>query len=559
MSTVDTSETESDITWEAPGPGTWERDVSHAPPAGTPVFRRIMSEAPTVAYRQVFEQFGGPLDTIEMATVRGGLYRRVTPLIGGDRGGPPPPRTILWLASRLHPAFRARNRTALETFTTMSYLETLVGWEEHERVDWIRRNQALQSEDIESCDDDALADHIDRVAAHLLAGNIRHHVLHGTDMGPIGDLLAHVTRWGLDPLEFMELLRGASPATREAGRLGAAIAEALRSDDVDPKTITSLDEIREAGAESAAALDSYLDLYGWRLVTSYDIEGLTVRELPDTIVALVRAGADGIEHDDSTVHAAARRFRDQVPAEHRGLYDRLLDGARRAYGLRDDNGPLTAEWTLGLTRRVYLESGRRLSTSGRIASPDRVFELDSDELAAILRGAAKPTGTELDERAAHRAWEATLEPPLILGDPPVEIDSSVLPAGLRRVTDAVMACVSMLEKVPGGEPLEGMGIGDQPYTGRARLASRPEDVLATFEPGDVLIAAWTAPTFNSVIASAGAMVVEEGGLLCHAAVIARELGVPAVIGATGALSLIEEGSMVTVDPTAGRVTVEPTR
>ncbi|MCP5027081.1 MAG: pyruvate kinase, partial [Actinomycetia bacterium] len=136
------------------------------------------------------------------------------------------------------------------------------------------------------------------------------------------------------------------------------------------------------------------------------------------------------------------------------------------------------------------------------------------------------------------------------------LDSSVLPAGLRRVTDAVLACVSMLEKEPGGKPLEGMGIGDRAYTGRARLASQPEDILATFAPGDILVAAWTAPTFNSVIASAGAMVVEEGGLLCHAAVIARELGVPAVIGATGALSMIEEGATVTVDPVAGRVTIE---
>ena len=189
---------------------------------------------------------------------------------------------------------------------------------------------------------------------------------------------------------------------------------------------------------------------------------------------------------------------------------------------------------------------------------ERDFELDTPELATVLRGSASPTAVELDERATHRRWEATLDPPAVLGDPLVEPDSTALPAGLRRVTDAVVACVAMLEKEPGGAPLEGMGIGDHPHTGRARLASRPEDVLATFEPGDVLVAAWTAPTFNSVIASAGAMVVEEGGLLCHAAVIARELGVPAIIGATGALSLIDEGATVTVDPVAGRVTVETT-
>ena len=216
---------------------------------------------------------------------------------------------------------------------------------------------------------------------------------------------------------------------------------------------------------------------------------------------------------------------------------------------------MTAEWPIGLTRRAYLEAAPRLVAAERISEPARVFELDTFEVAAALRGEAGPSSTEIDERAAHRAWEATLDPPTFLGDPPGDVDPSVFPYGLRRLTESVVACVSMLEKDEGGRPLEGMGIGESSYTGRARLASKPEDVLGTFEAGDILVAAWTAPTYNSVIASAGAMVVEEGGLLCHAAVIARELGVPAVIGATSALSLIPEGATITVDPATGTVTL----
>ena len=74
------------------------------------------------------------------------------------------------------------------------------------------------------------------------------------------------------------------------------------------------------------------------------------------------------------------------------------------------------------------------------------------------------------------------------------------------------------------------------------------------EPGDVLITPYTAPTYNAVLAVAGAVVTQEGGLLCHAAVIARELGLPAVIGATDAMG-IPDGAEVEVDPTAGRVSV----
>ena len=73
-------------------------------------------------------------------------------------------------------------------------------------------------------------------------------------------------------------------------------------------------------------------------------------------------------------------------------------------------------------------------------------------------------------------------------------------------------------------------------------------------PGDIVVAPYTAPTYNSVLAMAGAIVTEEGGPLCHAAVIARELGLPAVIGALGAMDL-PDGATIEVDPKAGAVRV----
>ena len=547
--------TDTEVTWEPPGPGTWERDLSHAPPAATPAFRRVMSTVMDDAYSEVFEHYGAPLEKISVRMVRGGMYRRVVPLGGEQRADKPVPKPVLWALSRLHPGLRKRNKRAIEVFETNVILEPLAAWETTERHEWIESNTALQAEAIESMSDSELADHVDRIEAQLYAGNRRHHVLHGTDMGPIGDMLAHGTRWGLDLQQMMQMLRGASPATREAGQMGAAIANALRSEGVDPATVSSLDEVRAAGPASAAALDAYLDLYGWRIVSSYDIEGLAVCEVPATVIAVIHAGATWQESDDSEVQDVIASTREKVPSDDRELFDDLLDAARRAYGLRDDNGPLTAEWPIGLTRRAYLEAAGRLVASALLSRDERVFELDTHELAAALRGESPLTTDDLEERAAHREWEATLDPPLFLGDPPGRVDPSAFPYGLRRLTESVLACVALLEKDEGGRPLEGMGIGDATYTGRARLATKPEDVLGTFEAGDVLVAAWTAPTYNSVIASAGAMVVEEGGLLCHAAVIARELGVPAVIGATGALELIEEGAIVTVDPLAGTVTL----
>ena len=123
--------------------------------------------------------------------------------------------------------------------------------------------------------------------------------------------------------------------------------------------------------------------------------------------------------------------------------------------------------------------------------------------------------------------------------------------------EIIVAAVSNLEPDPAvqRDDLHGLGIGAGTHRGTARVAIDPERVLDEMEPGDVLVAPWTAPTYNAVLAMAGAVVVQEGALLCHAAVMARELGIPAVVGCHRAMSLIGDGDLVEVDAAAGAVTV----
>jgi pyruvate,water dikinase len=87
------------------------------------------------------------------------------------------------------------------------------------------------------------------------------------------------------------------------------------------------------------------------------------------------------------------------------------------------------------------------------------------------------------------------------------------------------------------------------------VAADPRDALDRLEPGDVLVAFGTTPAYNVVLSMVGAVVVEEGGLLSHAAVIARELGLTAVVGAAGAMAAIPDGAQIEVDPAVGRVRV----
>ncbi|MDH5236266.1 MAG: PEP-utilizing enzyme [Acidimicrobiia bacterium] len=541
--------------WTPPGPGEWEYDGTHSPPSPTRVFRSVAVPSAETAYRRVFERMGGPLDTIEMRFVNGKLYRRLRPLVGGDSNMASPPAPVLWLAARLHPAFRRRERQARQTFADDAYLQPISEWEHSERRQWVDANQALQATIPIELDDNELAAHVDELIAHNLAGWTRHHELHGTDMGPIGDLLAHTNRWGIDPVKVMETLYGASPATTEAATAARNIADTLSANGVDVGALTDLDQVT-AVPEAGRLLDDYLSTYRWRVVTSYDIEGATVGELPSATLNMIkRAGAtDAPTTDfDPAVLAAIRA---QVPAEHGDDFDEMWQWARRAYGLRDDNGPLTAEWPMGLIRRAYLESGRRLAEAGRIDEAAHVFELDGPELSGVLRGASAPSADELVQRRAERDWESSLEPPIRLGKTSAPPNPAVLPPMMRRMVEAVTTCVELLEPPPTERrPLTGTGIGRRTYQGVARVAHSAEEVIERMEPGDILVAAWTAPTYNAVMAMAGALVVQEGGLLCHAAVMARELDLPAVIGADSAMTDIVDGSLIEVDPVAGAVRV----
>ena len=130
----------------------------------------------------------------------------------------------------------------------------------------------------------------------------------------------------------------------------------------------------------------------------------------------------------------------------------------------------------------------------------------------------------------------------------------VEPAEAVAGSEATLTLTDTLESTS-TEALQGMGIGDETYIGTALVVHDAVEALAAMEPGDIVVAPYTAPTYNSVLAMAGAIVTEEGGPLCHAAVIARELGLPAVIGAVGAMSLVPDGSTIEVDPRAGCVRV----
>ena len=144
-------------------------------------------------------------------------------------------------------------------------------------------------------------------------------------------------------------------------------------------------------------------------------------------------------------------------------------------------------------------------------------------------------------------------PPAHLGSPPSPPpDPGLFPAPVAQHVRHVSA---FLAAKFGDGSSSAIGVGDAPVTGRAIVAVTPSEALERVEPGDILVTSFTTPAFNVIMPILGGVVTISGGPNSHTAVVARELGIPAVIGIADALERIPDGATVTVDPVAATVTV----
>ena len=540
------------VTWEAPGPGQWALDRSHFPGGCTPLVQALMCATEPVAMERVFRELGAPVETLSVAFVNGHMYSRLRPLISPDK--PPkklPPLWVLRVATRVHPEMRRRARTAGRTLTTEPWVQVIHDWHHGGKSAIEHGNFTLQSVQLTGLDFAALMEHVRECWDNCLRGWDHHFWLHGYDLGPLGQFLHECEKWGLDALELLPLLEGASPSTSGPNQQAAEICLAVKAAGAEPATLADL---RSISPEIATAVDRYLDRKQWVLFSRYDVDGVALGERPELVFATIMAA----EHRDVSdeIDALTATIRERVPAAERDEFDSLLASARDAMDLRDDNGPVTAEWPLGLLRRALLAVGDAMVAAGAINDRHLALELHPDELQA--GDIAKlPDEAELRRRRDARAEQARLDAPWLIGPAELEPPLEVLPTTLADVVAMVQTVVRHLgmDGDTSSHGLQGSGVGTKSYRGTARVASSPEEALDRLEPGDVLVVACTTPAYNLVLSLAGAVVTAAGGPMSHAAVIARELGIPAVIGARTALVDIHDGAHIEVDPVAGLVRI----
>jgi pyruvate,water dikinase len=462
-----------------------------------------------------------------------------------------------------------RIQRAAEVFERKLWRDQLREWDETFKPNSIRIHKELQAVDPDALSDAQFVAYLTRCRDHHREMVYQHMRFSGAAMVTVGDLLAHVGDWtGVPAAELLSTMRGAAPvsagASGELERMIAAIhndpaAEALLASDGEGGAV--LEQLRALPGETGEAVSAFLEITGYRLLDGFDISGRYALELPDALLRAIRASVQdgGDSRADFDVDAKVAEIRDQVPEEHRAEFDELLGEARLMYRIRDERGVFSDIWASGIMRRAVLAGGRRLAGRGRIDDPEHLVDAGFDEMCALLSGSDGPSAAELAERQAWRTSHTAKEAPHHLGPPPPPPpDPSGLPPAAARIMRAAGITIDSMfapSQAPHEERLlRGLGASGGVYEGPARRVAGPSE-FDRIVKGDVLVTECTSEAFNILLPLLGAIVTDSGGLLSHPAIVAREYGIPGVVGTRAATDLIADGVRVRVNGDAGEVAV----
>ncbi|HLU55209.1 MAG TPA: PEP-utilizing enzyme [Pseudonocardia sp.] len=544
-----------DETFEPPDDGTWELDTTHlARPVSWFLRSPLVAGAPR-GFEAGLARYGLLLGRHEIAVIGGFMYAQRVPFGAGGTATPE--------------QMRDRIETSARAFRERFWREDLAHWDEVVKPGAVAAHLALQEVDPATLFDDELADHVGRCRDHLEAMFELHHRYSAPSVMVTGDFLAGALEWtGVGAGELMGLLRGTSPvstgfAVAELDALADAVAgsHSARAALAVPGEPEGVLRALTADPCAGPAARRYLDAVRYRSI-GYDVSEPTADELPSALVGAIRAAVahrkDGPGDDgDAALSAISAR----VPAEHLAEFDDRLHEARPANRLCDERATYSDGWAAGFARRAVLEAGRRLAGRGALADPEHAVDADAAELAALLRGESGPSAQEVAERFQRRTTLTVDDAPPIVGPPPAPPPPlEAIPEPARRATLAVNTAMSNLFDVPDtandATVLRGLAVNSGVYEGPgpARLVADGAD-FDRIRPGDVLVTRVTTPYFTVVLPSVGAIVTDRGGQPSHAAIVAREYGIPGVVGTRAATRVIPDGAIVRVDGTTGEVRV----
>ena len=310
-----------------------------------------------------------------------------------------------------------------------------------------------------------------------------------------------------------------------------------------------LDELVQfdGGQETRDAIDAYLNKYGMRCAGEIDITKPRWSEKPITLVPMILSNIKNFERD-----ASKRKFeqgRQEALKKGQALLDRLRqlpDGEQKAEEtkrmidlVRNFSG--YREYPkYGMVNRYFiykqalLKEAEQLIQASVIHEKEDIYYLSFEELREVVR-TNKLDYKVISNRKDEYKINEKLNPPRVITS-----DGEIIAGEYKR------------ENLP-AEAIVGLAVSSGIIAGRARVILNMED--ADLEDGDILVTPFTDPSWTALFVSIKGLVTEVGGLMTHGAVIAREYGLPAVVGVENATRLIKDGQRIRVNGTDGYVEI----
>lgn len=305
--------------------------------------------------------------------------------------------------------------------------------------------------------------------------------------------------------------------------------------------------------EVASRFAGFLRDYGYRGPSEWDLGADAWETRPDLVLGLVdrlrqlgddaspaaRQAQQAAETEVATARALALLEGDEQAI---ATFHLAVGSARRFAGWRE-RGKTNCIKVLHEARMAMFELGRRLTVQGHLDHPKQVFMAVEPELDTLIGNPAALTAT-LRER--EQQWKELFDLEL-----PTFLDTR---SGVPALSEVPRKGTAQVEVAKQGDVLQGGPASAGVARGRARVVHDTASI-ADFQPGEVLVAPQTDPSWTPLFMVSAAVVVDVGAMGSHAMIVSRELGIPCAAGVAGATRRIPDGALVEVDGSSGTVTV----